>query len=92
MQYQKEASIVSYGKQAFFLRISKILAITFHKNGQITVNDNHEEQGLIINSKNKVTINGNGRYAIAAFDVQKKLSPVTSYDADRAKILKKLGR
>lgn len=72
--------------------VAEILAITFHKNGQIAVNYNHEEQGLIINSKNKVTINGNGRYAMAAFYVQKKLSPVTSYDADRAKILKKLGR
>jgi len=75
------------------LECADILAKSFHKNGEVGVNVEYENQGMILNSKNRVEVKGNSRYSMAMFDVKDdNLSPVTAYDADRAKINKKKGR
>ena len=66
-----------------------ILTKSFHKNGEIGVNVRYKNQGIILNSKNRVEVQGNSRYSMAVFNVEDdNLSPVTAYDADRAKINK----
>lgn len=64
-----------------------ILSKSFHKNGEVGVNVKHQNQGVILNSKNRVNVRGNSRYSMTIFNVEgDNLSPVTAYDADRAKI------
>lgn len=70
-----------------------ILTKSFHKNGEIGINTKYKNQGVILNSKNSVQVQGNSRYSMAVFNVEDdNLSPVTAYDADRAKIIKIKGR
>lgn len=73
------------------IECSKILSASFHSRSEVSINNGYEEQAVILNSFNKITVKNNTYYASAFFSVNKKLESKTAYHTGFNKIKRLLG-
>lgn len=73
---------------------AEILSLSFHATSEIAnnVSKHHDRQGLMFNSKKRVTLAGKSQYAMSVFRVENEISPVTAYAGNRARFESKTGR
>ena len=73
---------------------AEILSSSFHATSQIAenVSPEHDRQGLMFNSKKRVSFAGQSQYAISVFSIENEISPVTAYTGNRARFESKTGR
>ncbi len=79
---------------ASWVECAEILSLSFHATSEIAsnVSNQHYRQGLMFNSKKRVTVAGQSQYAISVFRVENEISPVTAYAGNRARFESKTGR